>query len=104
MAVVEYKRPTTLTGRALKVTVVLDPDEVVHLPPPPNGQPRVVFRISVADRIVTADLNAKSVKKAIATILEAGSDNVVCILQGKLAADNMLAEAGLAVQPKIKAT
>jgi hypothetical protein len=58
--------------------------------------------ISVAGRTLTADLNAKSVRKTIATICEAGVENVACILQGKLQADNSIAEAGLSVQLKTK--
>jgi predicted O-methyltransferase YrrM len=57
-------------------------------------------RVQVAGRAITADLNAKSVRKAIATIRESGADNVACILQGKLEANDVLAEAGLAVKVK----
>ena len=88
-----------LTAKALKVTMVMDPNQVVNIPTP-EGKPRCMIRVSVAGRVVTADLNAKSVRKAIATIREAGPDNVACILQGKLLADNSIAEAGLAAQLK----
>jgi len=46
----------------------------------PDGQPRCVVRINIAERTVVADLNAKSVRKAIATIGAAGVENVACIL------------------------
>jgi hypothetical protein len=89
-----------LTGRALKVTIVLDPTEVASIPTP-DGKPRSIVRISVAGRIVSADLNAKSVRKVIATIRENGPENIAVILQGKLTANDEIAEAGLTAQVKI---
>jgi hypothetical protein len=50
----------------------------------PNDQPRVLLRIRVAGRDVSADIAAKSVRKAIATIREAGVDACVALIQGKL--------------------
>jgi hypothetical protein len=92
--------PSTLTAKTIKTTLVLDPNEVASIPTP-EGKPRCIVRITVAGRTLTADLNAKSVRKAIATIREAGSENVACILQGKLMVDNSIAEAGLSAQPKV---
>ena len=92
----------TLTAKSLKATLVLSPIEVAALAAP-DGKPRCIVRVNVAGRTVTADLNAKSVRKAIAAICAAGPDNVAVILQGKLNADNTLAEAGLTVQLKTKA-
>jgi hypothetical protein len=92
----------TLNAKSLKATLVLAPNEVMTLSAP-DGVPRCVVRITVGGRTITADLNAKSVRKATATIRDAGPDNVASILQGKLAADNTLAEAGLTVQLKTKA-
>ena len=57
--------------------VVLNPAEVVNIPVP-EGKPRCLVRIAVAGRIVTADLNAKSVRRAIANIRQGGLDNVSC--------------------------
>jgi predicted O-methyltransferase YrrM len=54
--------------------------------------------VTVAGRVVTADLNAKSVRKAISTIRENGVENVACALQGKLLADNSVSEAGVTAQ------
>jgi hypothetical protein len=90
-----------LTARTLKVTLVLDPNEILALLVP-DGQPRCLVRVTVAGRTLTADLNAKSVRKAIATIRASGPDAVVAILQGKLDAQNQLIEAGLSAQPKVK--
>jgi hypothetical protein len=92
----------TLTAKSLKATVVLDAAQVAGLSAP-DGKPRCIVRINIAGRTVTADLNAKSVRKAIATIREAGPDACAVILQGKLQPDNSLAEAGLTVQLKVKA-
>ena len=58
--------PPVLNSRALKVTIVLDPAEVAQIVAP-DGRPRVVLAIRLPDRRVTADLNAKSVRKVLAT-------------------------------------
>ena len=60
-----------LNARALKCTVILDPAEVAQIVAP-DGKPRTVIAIRLPDRRVTADLNAKSVRKAVATISEHG--------------------------------
>jgi hypothetical protein len=92
----------TLTAKTLKATIVLDAGQVAELSAP-DGKPRCIVRISVGPRTITADLNAKSVRKAIATIRENGAEACAVILQGKLMPDNTLAEAGLTVQLKAKA-
>ena len=99
--VVEYRNQPPLTAKSLKATLVLTPADLLNIPVP-EGKPRCLVRIAVAGRIVTADLNAKSVRRAIANIRQAGPDNVSCILQGRLDANNALLDAGLAVQPKTK--
>ena len=98
--IVEYRAHTnTLSAKSLKVTLVLAADEILALSAP-DGQPRCVVRINVAERIVVADLNAKSVRKAIATICANGPEACAVVLQGKLQPDNTLAEAGLTIQLK----
>ena len=100
--VVEHRNQLhTLSAKSIKATVVLTPAEVVNIPAP-DGKPRCSVRIAVAGRIVTAELNAKSVRRAIANVREAGPDNVSCILQGRLDANNALLEAGITVQLKTK--
>jgi hypothetical protein len=100
--IVEHRnRPNMLTAKSIKATLVLTPAEVLGIPAP-DGQPRCPVRIAVAGRIVTAELNAKSVRRAIANIREAGPDNVSCILQGRLDGNNALLDAGLAIQLKTK--
>jgi hypothetical protein len=51
-----------LNARALKCTIVLDPAEVAQIVAA-DGKPRVVIGVRLPDRRVTADLNAKSVRK-----------------------------------------
>jgi hypothetical protein len=82
----------------LKVVALLDPAElldVVGL----EGKPRFVLTIRLPDRTVTADLNTKSVRRAITSIREQGADAVAAVLQGRLSG-NAITEAGLSVQPK----
>jgi predicted O-methyltransferase YrrM len=49
---------------------------------------------------VTAEIAAKSLRRAQRAIREAGTDNIVPLLQGRLAAGDVIAEAGLSAQPK----
>jgi hypothetical protein len=74
-----------LSARALKCTIVLDPAEVVQIVAP-DGRPRVVIDIRLPDRCVSADLNAKSVRKAVATISEHGP-TASRVIQCKLVSD-----------------
>ena len=88
-----------LTARALKVTLMLDAQELAALPEPTSA--RIVLQIAIAGgRTVNADIAAKALRKAKATIAEAGVDGVVCIIQGKLLADGAIEGAGLVAQPK----
>jgi hypothetical protein len=89
-----------LNSRALKCTIVLDPTEVAQIVAP-DGKPRVVIDIRLPDRRVSADLNAKSVRRAIAAIGEHGFDGVAVIIQGKLVGD-IITEAGMFSQPKVR--
>jgi hypothetical protein len=91
----------TLTAKTLKATLVLDASQVVWLSAP-DGEPRCLVRINIGGRTLVVDLNAKSVRKAVATIREAGPEACAVILQGKLQPDNSLAEAGLTVSLKTK--
>ena len=89
-----------LNARALKCTVVLDPAEAAQIVAA-DGKPRVVIDIRLPDRRVSVDLNAKSVRKAVAAISEYGPDGVAVIIQGKLAGD-AITEAGIVAQPKVR--
>ena len=90
--------PTVTARGTLKVVAVLDPAELLDVRVP-DGKPRLVLTIRLPDGAVTADLNAKSVRRAITMIREQGPDNVAAIVQGRLAGD-VITEAGLSVQPK----
>jgi hypothetical protein len=72
--------PATVTAKGpLKVVAVLDPAELLAVTVP-DGQPRVVLTIRLPDGAVTADLAAKSLRRAIATVREHGADSVAAIV------------------------
>ena len=101
--IIEHRPPANmLNAKSLKATLVLAPAEVLSLSAP-DGKPRCIVRVNVDGRTVVADLNAKSVRKAIATIRANGPEACAVVLQGRLAADNTLADAGLSVQLKNRA-
>ena len=81
-----------LNARALKCTIVLDAAEVAQIVAA-DGKPRTVIAIRLPDRRVSADLNAKSVRKAAAAIGEHGPDGVAAIPSPR---------AGIVAQPKAK--
>jgi hypothetical protein len=89
-----------LNARALKCTILLDPAEVAQIVAP-DGKPRTAIDIRLPDRRVSVDLNAKSVRKAVAAIGEHGPDGIAVIIQGKLVGDT-IAEAGIVAEPKVK--
>jgi hypothetical protein len=88
-----------LAAKALKVSLVLDPAAIAGCIV--SNQARVEFAVAVDGRTVRGSLNAKSVKKAVAAIAEHGADGVAVVLQGKLAAGDVLEEAGLSAQVKV---
>jgi hypothetical protein len=90
-----------LNARALKRTIVLDPAEVAQIVAR-DGQPRVMIGIRLPDRRVSVDLNAKSVRKALAAVSEYGPDGVAVIIQGKLVGGDVITEAGIVAQPKMR--
>jgi hypothetical protein len=91
--------PGTLTASRLKVTVVLNAAELSTVSAPQDQQ-RITLRIRLADRTITAEIAAKSLRKAQNAIREAGADAIVLMLQGRLVAADVIAEAGLSAQPK----
>ena len=90
--------PTVTAPNSLKVVAVLDPRELLDLVVP-DGRQRLGLTIRLPDRTVTADLNAKSVRRAINVIREYGPDAVAAIVQGRLVGSE-ITEAGLSAQPK----
>lgn len=68
----------------------------------PSGS-RETLRVTVADRTVTASVNAKSFRKALAAIAEHGPERIAVVLQGKFTRDGALdriLEARISVQIK----
>jgi hypothetical protein len=90
---------TTLTAKRRKVTLVLDANGLLAVPAA-DGKARATLRIGLPDRKLTADIAAKSLRKAQAAIREAGAAAVTLILQGCLVERDMIAEAGLSAQHK----
>jgi hypothetical protein len=88
-----------VSASKLKVTTLLRADELLAVPAP-DGQPRVVLKVKLTDRVLTADLAAKSVRKVQAAVRANGADNVAVVLQGVLVGD-AIAEAGLSAQLKV---
>jgi hypothetical protein len=90
---------TTLTAKALKVSAALNPAELAALRVP-DGQPRVVLEIAVGGRVVSADVAAKALRKAQATIREVGAEGCVTLIQGRFEPGDAISEAGLIVQAR----
>jgi hypothetical protein len=88
-----------LTSRAVKVTLVLDPAQLhgVTLVDSTRPQP---FVVTVGERQLTGTLNPKPLRRVLATIREHGPDKVAVILQGKLEAGDIVAEAGVSAMVK----
>jgi hypothetical protein len=95
----EFLMSTAVAARGpLKVVAILNAAELLDVPVP-DGNPRLVLTIRLPDGSVTADLAAKSVRRAIAMVREHGPEAMAAIVQGRLSG-NQIAEAGLSVQPK----
>ena len=87
----------TTSARKLKITAVLDPAPFAGRRIP-DDVPRVDVSVDVGGRTVTADLAAKSVRKAIKSLADHGVDGVALVLQGALSADNRIEDAGVTAQ------
>jgi hypothetical protein len=87
-----------LEARALKVSTLLDPAVLIGVEVP-NGLSKATLLVAVAGRTVTAEVNAKSLRRAVTTIAAEGPDAMTLLLQGKLEG-NVILEAGIAAQPK----
>jgi hypothetical protein len=84
-----------LIAKALKVTAVIDAEELAAIDPP-VGAKTVPFEIAVDGQIVSGSFNAKSARRAISAAKD--GDHVI-VVQGKLIG-NTLAEAGIIAQPR----
>jgi hypothetical protein len=69
---------------------------------PPDGKPLVILRIRLPDRKLGTDIAAKSLRKAQTAISEAGADAIALVLRGCLVEGDVIAEAALSAQPKVK--
>jgi hypothetical protein len=89
----------TLTARALKITVPLDPAEVraLHIP---DNQTRAQLVITCEGKVYTADIATKALRKAKGTIAANRVENVFAMVQGKLKGNNEIVECGLVAQVK----
>jgi hypothetical protein len=85
------------SARSLKCTLVLNAAELAAQADPVGA--RVMLAVEVVGQTLAADIAAKALRKAKATIAEHGADQVALILQGKLDGNAVL-EAGLVAQPK----
>jgi hypothetical protein len=92
-------RPGTLAATRLKVTLKLNAAELNAITAP-EGKPRVTLRVRLPDRALTAEIAAKSLRKAQTAIRDIGADNITLVLHGQLVASDVIAEAGLGAQPK----
>jgi hypothetical protein len=73
----------SLQAKAIKATVVLDPSALIGVDVP-VGQPKFRIMVSVAGRTISADLNAKSMRRCVSATEAAGPDGVAVVLSGKL--------------------
>jgi hypothetical protein len=92
--------PQMLTVRSnAKVAIILNPAELLDLAVR-DGQSRILLIIVVGENRYTADLAAKSVRRAVTAIRENGADGVSVVLQGRLIG-TAITDAGLSAQPKV---
>ena len=89
-----------LTAKSIKATVVLDAAALLDVTVP-NGSGPVPFVITVGDQSVKGQFNAKTLRRAVTAVREAGAENVAVVVNGRLLG-NRLEEAGIVAQPRSK--
>jgi hypothetical protein len=94
----------TLSARAIKITLVLDPVETFEVlkQTAALAATRVPFAIDVDGWRLRTDFSARSLRRALATLHHNGVENVAVIIQGKLMRDGTISEAGLVAQVKAR--
>jgi hypothetical protein len=92
--------PGTLTAARLKVTTILNAAEL-NAVKSPKDKPRITLRIRSPDHTITAEIAAKSLRKAQTAICEAGADNIAHVPQERLTAAE--AEAAKPAQQRLVA-
>jgi hypothetical protein len=98
--------PGTLQVRAIKVTIVVRPEDALAIAPAAGAAPVAIVVRTEAGRMLRATLNSKTLRKVQTAIRQAGLDQVAVVLQGKLETGDRIAEAGLIAQlrqPKAQA-
>jgi hypothetical protein len=91
----------TTTSRKLKVTAVIDSAPLAALKAiPDNAPPRCELVVKVDGQNFTADISSKTLRKAVRTLTESGIANCTCIIQGTLAGNDRIEEAGLVCNVK----
>jgi hypothetical protein len=91
------------TACKLRTIVVMNAAPFAQMGMPPDTAPsRTTVVVSIAGRTVTADLSTKSIRRAVKALQEHGPDNITLVLQGALAVNNHLEEAGLVAKIKTK--
>lgn len=103
-------RRATVTLKGVKINTLLPPAvlsaDLVPPEPQPAGSPEVDIEIEGSPLVLRAVLNGKSIRRALKTIAELGSDNVNVLLQGNLKPPSapggpyVIDAAGLTVTPK----
>ena len=86
------------SAKALKATAVIDPATLADVVVP-DGTSRVVLAIRLPAHTVSAEVAAKSLRRAITAIAEYGVDGVACVVQGRLDG-GAIVEAGISAMPK----
>jgi hypothetical protein len=78
---------SNVSAAKLKVTMVLQPIELLGVAAP-EGKDRLVLRVTLPGRVLSADIAGKSLRKVQTAIRERGAENVVLVLQGNLVAND----------------
>jgi hypothetical protein len=87
-----------LQGRAIKVSIMLDPTGLIGVTVP-NGQSRFPLTVEAGGLALQVELSAKSVRRACSMVAEDGPAAVGVLLQGKLVG-NRIEDAGIAATPR----
>lgn len=88
-----------LKAKSVKVTLIIDATDLVGVSMP-AGESKAPVAIETDGRTIRADLNAKSLRRALDTLRAEGPTGVAIVLQGRLDGNNMLLDAGIAAQPR----
>ena len=89
-----------LTARSLKLTIVLDPAQLMAVTVPEGSGP-LPFAVAVGGRRVTGQLNPRTLRRVLNTLVEHGPEKVAVVLQGRLETGVVLAEAGITAQVRV---